>query len=300
MSGSRKMNNIEYNINQIAAECGIDLIGVVNPKIYQAHTAAIFDNCKNQSLAFFDGSLQERFDYTREWADTKSIISFALSYNTKVDFNGNSNKIRIARVSWGQDYHEVLYNYAEQFMHRFNSIYPCSYHIGVDSELLLDKVCAYCAGIGFYGKNGLIVNPIYGSYIFLGHILVDIEIPSTAEIMDNQCGTCFKCIQSCNHNGYVDGKFVYQNCISYKTQMGEQYSDSHYIYGCDICQAVCPFNKTACFSKHTEFVPNRKLIEFDLETFLDSLSTENQYTSCSCSWVGEDILKKNAINLLNN
>lgn len=294
------MNEIENNIYRIAAECEIDLIGVVNFDLYQKHKAVIFDNYKDKSLAFFDGVLLDRFDYTKEWAPTKSIISFALSYNSLVRFNTLSNKIRIARVSWGEDYHVVLYRYAEKFMHMFNSIYPCSYHIGIDSELLLDKVCAYCAGLGFYGKNGLIINPIYGSYIFLGHILLDMEIPSSVAFMENQCKECSRCIDICYNDCYSGGQFKYDNCISYKTQIGADYSHSKYIYGCDMCQEVCPFNINAIYSTHKEFIPNQELIEVDLDNFINDDNVKNKYASCSCSWVGESVLKNNARKLLNS
>lgn len=297
------MSKINDKIKQYAKEEGIDLIGVANINEINAFRDRL-SKFKDESIAFFSGDITDKIDYTKVWNETKSIISFGISYKHEVSFPDEMNmRGKIASFAHGQDYHIILKQKAKALMKRINDLlFVCNYKIYVDTGVLSDRVMAYSAGLGFYGKNNFIINPQFGSFIFLGQILLDVELESNDQFMQSCCADCRKCIDSCPTNAIQDdNQFDYNKCISYITQKGIDLNTYGYLYGCDICQNVCPFNHEISLSNHIEFNSSPELaypklidvIAFDNKTFIE------KYGKSSLRWRGLKTLQANAQNILN-
>jgi len=208
-------------------------------------------------------------------AKVKSIISCALNY-----FNSDENincdgEWYIARYALGRDYHKVMRNYLEQLVHKMMSVIGnFNYRIFVDSAPVLEKPLAVKAGLGWQGKNSLIINRDYGSWIVIGEIFTDLELPIDKP-HNSFCGNCAACIAACPTKALSSEYTLNANlCISYLTI---EYKGSipielrpligNRIYGCDACQLACPMNKCAKQTIESNFLPRKefkytKLIEF--------------------------------------
>ncbi len=290
------METKEDFLLNLGEKCEIDLVGVVDLAKFSNFFAEIAFPM-DVPMAFFNGKLSDRFNIANEWPQTKSIISFAMSYNSSINFNCyDKSHLLISKASYGQDYHSVLKEKAKKMMTLFSQRFPCNYKIYVDTGFLSDRALAYCAGIGFYGKNNFIINEKYGSFIFLGHILTDIKLECSSEIAQNKCINCNKCINVCPQNAYTKGYPVdFEKCISYLNQKGKKYSNTNYIYGCDICQSVCSFNLNAPMDLHKEFLPVIEDIFIkpsDLEN-MDEEDFKVRYGTSALAWRGLKTLKKN-------
>ncbi|MBO7700009.1 MAG: tRNA epoxyqueuosine(34) reductase QueG [Eubacteriaceae bacterium] len=281
----------------LAPRCGIDLAGVCDTNLFSSLGTEVTGSYGDAPLAFSKGDIRERFDINGEWEDGKGIISFAVSYAPSDTEKKAPGSVRVCKASWGEDYHDVLGRKGEELMKLFSEVYPCSWRVYVDTGKLSDRACAYCAGIGFYGKNGFIISPEYGSFIFLGHILTDIPLEKRTVPLECLCGECDRCLWICPRGALGKKKWVdYENCVSYLTQKGRAYEETDYIYGCDLCQNVSPFNEKAPKDLHEEFsfpgglrYPDPKaLINMDDDEF------KKLYGRSALAWRGASTIRKNA------
>jgi len=186
----------------------------------------------------------------------RSVIITGTVYNTERPYSSEQppSVARISRYAWGDDYHDVLKARLEALLAwmRAESSEPFDARAYVDTGPVLERVYARHAGIGWIGKNTCVINPTLGSWIFLGEVICSLDLLPDEPALD-QCGTCALCLEACPTQALVaPGVLDSNRCISYLTiehrggiepsltaQIG-----SH-IYGCDICQEVCPWNATA-------------------------------------------------------
>ncbi len=296
------MSKTTDTIKQLATEEGIDLIGVANLDEINAFKDRL-SVYKDKSIAFFSGDISDKVDYTKVWDQTKSIISFGILYKHDILIPDDMHSRGIiASFAHGEDYHIVLKHKAKALMSRINeSLFSCNYKIYIDTGVLSDRVMAYSAGLGFYGKNNFIINPQYGSFIFLGHILLDIGLEGNDRFMESFCADCRKCIDACPTNAIKeDRQFDHNKCISYLTQKGINENTYGYLYGCDICQNACPFNQGGPMTNHAEFITSpenaypklTEIISLDQKAFL------KKYGKSTLRWRGLKTLKANAQNIL--
>lgn len=190
----------------------------------------------------------------------KSLILLALSYHhpTPAEWEGANP---ISRYAWGQDYHKLLKKKAKPLLARMaEGIEGFRFRMLVDSAPLPEKILAQRAGLGFIGKNSLLIHPELGSYLFIGCIVTNLEL-SGLDPMKSRCGDCRICLESCpsaalRPNGLVDAR----RCLSYLTIEHEGEFNPRQeslldfqLFGCDLCQAYCPFNQEAPFSEEKGF-----------------------------------------------
>ncbi|WP_069789778.1 tRNA epoxyqueuosine(34) reductase QueG [Cyanobacterium sp. IPPAS B-1200] len=180
----------------------------------------------------------------------ESVISVALNYYTPHERSGNPEDAKISRYGWGRDYHRIIQKRLKVFAQWFNDMgIEARYY--VDTGPIQDKVWAQKAGIGWIAKNGNVITRNYGSWVFLGEILVniplDVDKPHT-----NHCGTCTRCISACPTDAITEPFVVDANrCIAYHTieNRAENLPSAiapnlnNWVAGCDICQDVCPWNQ---------------------------------------------------------
>jgi epoxyqueuosine reductase len=209
------------------------------------------------SMAYLARSAARRSDVRRVVPTARSVIVVAMVYNTDRPYSTESRdpaRAHIARYAWGDDYHQVIGSRLEALVAwmRERSAEPFDARAYVDTGPVLERVYARHAGIGWIGKNTCVINPTLGSWIFLGEVICSLDLPPDEPALD-QCGTCALCLEACPTQALVaPGVLDSNRCISYLTiehrggiepsltaQIG-----SH-IYGCDICQEVCPWNATA-------------------------------------------------------
>ncbi len=188
----------------------------------------------------------------------KSVIAVAMNYYTDVRHSDNEATGKVSRYAWADDYHEVLKEKLELLLDCIRSRERSAEgKVYVDTGPVLDKVWARRAGIGWEGKHTNVITKDYGSWVFLGEIIINLELEYDLPATDH-CGSCTLCIEACPTGAIVEPYVLDSNlCISYLTiehrgeiaeELGERFD--RWIYGCDICQDVCPWNKK--FAKPTE------------------------------------------------
>jgi epoxyqueuosine reductase len=200
--------------------------------------------------------------------------------------------------TFGEDYHTVLKNRIEKVMKNL----PYDYIAGVDNHPHDERLAATLAGIGFFGKNQLIINKAYGSYLFLSIVMIDVEIDQEIVLnVDDDCGTCRKCIDACPTHALFEGGYDMGKCISHYNQSkriltDEEIKANYCLFGCDICQMVCPKNINKGIKVHPEFELSGKEMVSIVDLFTHSeKSFKKTYGGMSYLWKGKTILMRNAL-----
>lgn len=210
------------------------------------------------SMDWMSRSKEKRVDPRNIVPGAKSIISVALNYYTPPQHSNASGTGKISRYAWGDDYHDIVTDKLKQLWKWMQEEFPgVEGRYYVDTGPVMDKVWAERAGVGWIAKNTNVINPEFGSWIFLGEIITTLELEPDAPATDH-CGTCTLCIEACPTKAIVEPYVIDSNlCISYLTieHRGSISGDitdrfENWIYGCDICQDVCPWNHR--FSTETQ------------------------------------------------
>jgi len=208
-----------------------------------------------------------RTDPSKLVPDAKSVISLAYNYHNS-DTNINKEDHKISQYAFGRDYHKVVKKKLKMLLQliqeKFGAVAGRCF---VDSAPVMERDLAKRAGLGWMGKNTLLIHPKMGSYFFLAEIILDLELSYDQSIKD-YCGTCTKCIEACPTDAISDKGYQLDasKCISYATiELKEQIPETFkgkmddWIFGCDICQEVCPWNKFAKRHSEPEFNPSDQL-----------------------------------------
>jgi len=248
---------------------------------------------------------KDSFDRIPNFNTYKTIIVLGLSYpSEEVEYKGKGYGM-LSRYSYNTDYHVVLRNVFSSIKKELDLLSIKS-HFSVDVSDILEKQAAMLAGLGYLGKNQLLINKKYGTYLNLATILVDIEIEKDEILVQDNCDGCRICIDACPSSA-LDNGFNREQCISDISQEKLFLSDKEItyfdtvIYGCDICQKVCPKNKGIDFHLHNEYEPSG-IENIDLVKLLNITNREFKdiYGNNASSWTGALVLKRNAICAIGN
>lgn len=203
----------------------------------------------------------------------QTVIAVLYNYYTDYKYSGKVNTGKISRYAWGDDYHEALRPKLEQLSDYIKQLAPEAVNYNaLDSGKVLEKRWAEYSGIGWQGKNTILINKKYGSWVFIGAIVTTLEIdPSTAH--KDLCGDCTLCLDSCpNQALYATRRLDFRKCITHLTVNDKEkvYSDDTktyggYIYACDICQNVCPWNSKPVITDDPIFTARNGKTEIDLD-----------------------------------
>ncbi len=215
--------------------------------------------------------------------DARSVVSLAMSYNYgEAEPHGKDPHGKIARYAWGDDYHDVMKKRLRAFVAALPDVAgrPVRTRIFVDDGPMNDRAAAERAGVGWFGKNTNILTPSHGSWVLLGQVITDLELVPDAPLKKN-CGECVRCIDDCP-TGAIVAPYVIDNrkCISYLTieLRGAIPRDlrplvGDWVFGCDICQDVCPVNWKAAPALEPAF---RKRHDFDAPALLPLLELDDE------------------------
>ncbi len=270
-------------IKQRARALGFQLVGITRPKPlpgfarYQRWLAAGY----HATMAYLakERALAGRQDPHHLLPTCRSILCLASNHAPAPCDAKGPDVARVAAYALGEDYHDVLLQRLRALMRWLERElgYPISHRIYCDTGPLLERELARGAGLGWIGKNGMLINPQWGSYLFLAEILLDLELPPDQPFRWDRCGNCQRCLQACPTQCILpDRTLDARRCISYLTIEHRGAIDpalrppmDNWVFGCDICQQVCPWN--ARFARPTgdpAFQPRPALAAPRLSWFL--------------------------------
>lgn len=293
-------------ILDIAKEMNIENIGFTNILNYDYLELFLNERVKkNYNNELEENNIKKRLDVRNIFPQCKSIIAVGITYAKGYKKINTIDKGLLSVVSLGEDYHLNVKSMLNQLALKINDNFKNEYLICVDTSPLIDREICKNAGIGNYGKNSLIINDNYGSFMYLGYILTDLEIEN--EISNNKCENknicngCNICVNRCPNNAILnDGGINTKRCVSYLTQtklyipLEYRSNMENQIYGCDICQLVCPKNNKI-LSMESDSDYKELLVDFDELLAMNNSQFNDKYGYMSGSWRGKNIWKRNSI-----
>ena len=257
-SSSASSHRLAAEIKRRATELGFDLVGIADasPSRYRDYYRAWLDSGQAGEMDYLARRFNERTDPATYLLGAKAVITVALNYHRPLEPPPDDGAVRgrVARYALGDDYHEIIKKRLYELADFVRAIAPpgTATRCGVDTAPIAEKELAARAGIGWVGKNTCVINESAGSWLLLGEVITTLDLPPDEPAID-RCGSCRRCIDACPTAAITAPyQLDARKCISYLTiehrgeidpalqrQMGDR------LYGCDICQDVCPWNNRA-------------------------------------------------------
>ncbi|HLQ78206.1 MAG TPA: tRNA epoxyqueuosine(34) reductase QueG [Terriglobia bacterium] len=271
-------------IKRYAKTLGFDLVGVA--PIQPSPEADFYNEWLARGYAgemhYLERGTAARMDPATLLPGARSVIVCAINYNTDRPRTG-VDRLRawVSRYAWGADYHDTLKQKLDALAQWIETQSPSRTRTYVDTGPVNERVFAKYAGIGWFGKNTCIIEEKIGSWLFLGCVFTDLQLDADSPVPD-RCGTCTRCIDACPTDAILEPYVLdSRKCISYTTielrgeiPEPEREGIGHHLYGCDICQDVCPWNRRAPVSLSEEFQPKPGLFWPEIEGLLNTDDAE--------------------------
>tara|TARA_B100000963_G_scaffold61745_1_gene49688 strand:- start:13020 stop:13952 length:933 start_codon:yes stop_codon:yes gene_type:complete len=230
----------------------------------------------NGKMSYMERNFDKRLDPTKLVHGSKSVISLSFNYYTKKK-QIDPNSFKVSKYAFGNDYHFVVKNKLNKLLSSLkDKIGDFNARVFVDSAPVMERAWAQKSGLGWVGKNTLMISKKKGSYFFLAEIICDLELDYDKPVMDH-CGTCSACIDACPTNAIIKPYVLDSNkCISYltielKDSIPSQFENKmqDWIFGCDVCQDVCPWNKFSEENNHTLLQPSDKFLHMKKSDWIE-------------------------------
>ncbi|CAN5747793.1 tRNA epoxyqueuosine(34) reductase QueG [soil metagenome] len=276
------MTSLSVKIRQRALEIGFDKVGFASASQLVDEGQRLNDwlgSGYQGEMAWLEREPEKRADPRVLFPGARSVIAVALNYHTPHKHSNDLITGKISRYAWGDDYHDVMREKLRTLLDWITAEVPgFEGKICVDTAPIMDKAWAVRAGLGWLGKHSTVITTELGSWIFLGEIIVNFDLDHTAETVPDHCGTCTKCLDACPTGAIVEPYVVdSRKCISYATielrtdeLPAEIVPDlDGWIYGCDICQDVCPWNRFEQPTSESRFEPRNGETELSLEALAE-------------------------------
>lgn len=293
--------------NKIETYCeslGLDTIGFIPCRRFE-ESVSFFQRRKDNGLEneFEQSDIEKRVNPFLYMEDGKTIISIAFPYNPQDEVTTNNG---FSVYTKRYDYHHVVKSYLSKICAYIESLGGKALAF-VDSNNLPERYIAYLAGLGFIGRSNMLITEKYGTYVFLGEIITDLDIPCQdvrhhSEIpMYKECGDCTVCYNACPSKSITANKINPNICLSYYTQKKELEDEEirvikDNVFGCDICQKCCRYNRKAVKSSLAEF-ETLEFMEKDITAYaaMDNKMFKEEVSRASCGWRGKNVIKRNAL-----
>lgn len=303
------MLDIKQQIINKAKELQIDKIGFAKagylPKEKEVSIEAYSKGYFADKKYLYD-NLELKYDLSKLLPEAKTVIATAVNYYTPCKHTEPVGKI--SRHAWGRDYHNLLRSKIKQISQFIEENFNAQNFISIDGGKVFEKVWAERCGIGWQGKHSIIITPEFGSWVFLGIIITSLEIEPDIPHKD-LCGTCRKCIDTCPNAAIAADKTIdLRKCIAYlniEQKINDSTPNSNfegYIYGCDICQEACPYNRHPQSTLISDFYPINGETNLHPEKIMNFSKDEFniRFAESSIKRVGLNKMKSNAVNLISS
>ena len=314
-----------------AQQMGFDACGIARATALEeesAHVEQWLEGEREGEMGYLTRNKEKRYDPRLLVEGTKSVVTVLYNYFPKQQI-GDGKRYKIAKYAYGADYHEVLKRKLRQLLERIETQTGKleGVRVFVDSAPVLDRAWAVRCGLGFIGKNTLLIHPPLsltagrsqtpeqgqtagrslrqcgGSFFFIGHLFLPLELEGTGKALPNRCGRCTKCLDACP-TGALEAPFRIdaRKCLSYLTIEYKGSLDGHdpkafkgWMYGCDICQDVCPYNRFSLPNNEPEFQPSKQLLAMREEDWknLDKDGFDALFKHSAMQRAGFEGLKRN-------
>ena len=269
------MSSIERNtklIKQKALDLGFFYCGISKADFLEddaRHLDAYLKQNYHGKMSYMENHYDKRLDPRLLVHNAKSVVSLLLNYYPEKD-QENNDTYKISKYAYGKDYHFIIKDKLKLFFQYIqDEIGEVGGRVFVDSAPVLDKAWARKSGLGWMGKNANLIHPKHGSFFFIAELVLDLELEEDGPIKD-YCGTCTKCIDACPTDAIVKPYVVDgSRCISYLTielkdeLLPKEFKGKmeNWMFGCDICQDVCPWNRFSSPTKESFFSPHENLLK---------------------------------------
>jgi len=275
-----KVEQYKQIIKQKALELGFFEVGFSKAEFLETEAPKLekwLANSMHGKMAYMQNHFDKRLDPRLLVDGAKTVVSLLFNYYSTRKQNDIAAP-KISKYAYGQDYHDVLKSKLHELINWIRE------HIGevngrafVDSAPVLERAWAAKSGLGWIGKNGNLINKGSGSFYFLSELIIDLELPADNKIATNHCGTCTACIDACPTEAIISPSIIDgSKCISYYTiELKDALPNDakgkldNWMFGCDVCQDVCPWNRFATHNNEPEFAPNKELMGFTKQDWIE-------------------------------
>lgn len=272
-------------VKKLAAFCGFEYCGIAKAVKLDEDARRLeswLSKGMNGTMHYMENYFDLRVDPTKLVPGAKSVITMLMNYYPSEVAQNDAPKV--SRYAWGNDYHEVIRSKLRYFLSEINQqIGEVNGRGFVDSAPVLERSWAQRSGLGWVGKNGNLITRKSGSYFFIATLIVDIELEYDDPVAKDYCGSCRRCIDACPTDAIQEDRVIDgSKCISYFTielkdmlipdEMKGKFDN--WMFGCDICQEVCPWNRFSSPTREAEFQPIPEILNFDLKDW-DALTEDS-------------------------
>ena len=266
---------MKETIRRIALDSGYILAGFsgISLESEDRNNLLEYSNLLENEMSWFMRYSDIRIHPEKIMEGARSVLVLALPYlDSEYDSFIKNSRIKISRYAAGKDYHKLLRKMGARMLHKIKEEFPqVEGRVTADSAPVPEKILARYSGIGWQGKHTNMIHPDFGSYFFISCIFLNVEIePDT--VMKDRCGNCRKCIDACPTEALGEYRIDAKKCISYltiekKESIPEEYHGrmNGWIFGCDICQEVCPYNlrdRIHDLNAEKKIIPEKKILDF--------------------------------------
>jgi epoxyqueuosine reductase len=274
--------NASVKIKEKARELGFHKVGIARALPLEEERGRLLEwlgRGLHAEMRWMERDPSRRTDPRLVFPEARSVVVVALNYYTPHEHAEDASTGKISRYAWGDDYHDVVGEKLKKLLQWIKGEWPeAEGKACVDIQPLMDKAWGVRAGLGWIGKHSNLITKDYGSWVFLGELLLNLELESDEERVEDHCGSCTLCIESCPTSAITEPYVVDSNrCISYATielrapEMPAEISANleGWLYGCDICQDVCPWNRFEQPTDEKRFEPRASQVNAPLSELLE-------------------------------
>ncbi|MBN7809655.1 tRNA epoxyqueuosine(34) reductase QueG [Algoriphagus sp. H41] len=268
-------------LKSTAKRLGFDFCGIAKAEFLESEAPRL-ENWLSQNyqgkMGYLANHFDKRLDPTLLVEGAKTVVSLIYNYYPGHKLSEGKSDIKLAKYAYGEDYHLVIREKLTEFLENLREeIGEINGRSFVDSAPVMERQWAQKAGLGWLGKNSLLLNREMGSFFFLAELIIDLEATPDTPLAKDYCGTCTACIDACPTDAIVNpGTVDGSRCISYltielKDAIPEEFKGKmeNWAFGCDICQDVCPWNRFSRPHQEPRFQPDPELLDFSQNEWVE-------------------------------